>query len=129
MGNKVLVVDDDAQLVDAVTTLLDAKGYQVVAASDGTEGFEKAKNEKPDLILLDVMMAKKTEGFDVARSLKGDAATKDIPVIMLTGIRKEMNLPFGFQADEDFLPVNTVIEKPVKPEILLKLVEENIKKQ
>ena len=128
MGNKVLVIDDDVEIIDAVTTLLDAKGYHVVSAENGADGCAKAKAENPDLILLDVMMTKKTEGFDTARALKEDAATKDIPVIMVTGIRKEMNIPFGFSPDDDFLPVKAVLEKPVKPEILLSLVEEHIRK-
>ncbi len=128
MANKILIIDDDVELIDAVTTLLDAKGYEVVAAENGEDGCAKAKAENPDLILLDVMMTKKTEGFDTARALRGDAQTKDIPIILVTGIRKEMNLPFGFTPDSDFLPVKAVLEKPVKPEILLKLVQDNIRK-
>lgn len=128
MANKVLVIDDDADLVEAVTTLLEAKGYAVVSAPNGEEGFKKAKSEQPGLILLDVMMTHKSEGFDLARSMKNDAATKDIPVVIITGIRKEMNLPFGFEPDSEWLPVKTVLEKPVKPDVLLKAVAENIKK-
>ncbi|MBN1493081.1 MAG: response regulator [Candidatus Omnitrophica bacterium] len=128
MGNKVLVIDDDVEIIDAVTTLLDAKGYQVISAENGKEGCAKANAESPDIILLDVMMTKKTEGFDTARALRDSASTKDIPVIMVTGIRKEMSLPFGFSPDDNFLPVKAVLEKPVKPEVLLKLVEEHIRK-
>jgi two-component system, OmpR family, alkaline phosphatase synthesis response regulator PhoP len=128
MGNKILIIDDDVDLIDAITTLLDAKGYEVISAENGNDGCKKAKAENPDLILLDVMMTKKTEGFDTARVLKDNAETKDIPIIMVTGIRKEMNLPFGFTPDSDFLPVKAVLEKPVKPEILLKLVQDNIRK-
>ena len=88
----------------------------------------KAKKELPDLILLDVMMATKTEGFDIARNLHDDSATKGIPVVMVTGIRRDMNLPFRFEPDPTWLPVKAVIEKPIKPEALLKIVEDNIKK-
>jgi CheY-like chemotaxis protein len=127
MAQKVLIIDDDAELVSAMTTLLEAKGYAVVCASDGQQGFARAKAEDPDIILLDVMMTHKSEGFDVARSFKADAVTKDIPVVMITGIRKEMNLPFGFEPDEEWLPAQAVLEKPVKPETLLKTVSENIR--
>ncbi|MCX7919655.1 MAG: response regulator [bacterium] len=128
MGNKILIVDDDASFIEAISTLLEAKDYQVISADNGQDGYQRAKSEKPDLILLDVMMTHKTEGFDIARSLKADSDTKDIPVVMITGIRREMNLPFGFEPDEDWLPVNVVLEKPIKPELLLKTIEENIRK-
>jgi two-component system, OmpR family, alkaline phosphatase synthesis response regulator PhoP len=128
MGNKILTIDDDPSFVEAITTLLEAKDYQVVSADNGEDGFKVAKSENPDLILLDVMMTHKTEGFDIARNLKADKDTKDIPVVMITGIRREMNLPFGFEPDEDWLPVKVLLEKPIKPEVLLKTVEENIRK-
>lgn len=129
MSNKILIIDDDSDFVEAMSALLEAKDYDVVSASNGKDGFLKAKKESPDLILLDVMMTSKTEGFDVAREFKGDEATKDIPVVMVTGIRKDMNIPFGFEPDETWLPVKAVLEKPVKPEVLLKIVGENIRKQ
>ncbi len=128
MAKKVLIVDDDQHLVEAMESLLEAKGYQVVTAPNGAEGFRMARAERPDLMLLDVMMAHKSEGFDIARVMKEDPTTRDIPVVMVTGIRKEMNLPFGFEPDGDWLPVKAVLEKPVKPEVLLKTVEENIRK-
>ncbi len=126
--SKVLIIDDDPDLVDAMTNLLEAKGYEVNHAPDGEEGLEKAKNDPPNIILLDVMMTRKTEGFDVARSLNKEEKTKGIPIILVTGIRHEMNLPFGFEPDEDWLPVKAVLEKPIKPEVLLKTVEDHIKK-
>ncbi len=126
MSKKILIIDDNADFVEAMTTLLEAKDYQVVSAPNGKEGFAKAKTEKPGLILLDVMMTTKTEGFDTAQAFKKDPATNAIPVILITGIRKDMNLSFGFEPDDTWLPVKTVLEKPVKPEVLLKIVEENI---
>jgi len=128
MTKKVLLVDDDADLVEAMGTLLEAKGYHVDSASNGKEGYEKAKKDKPDIILLDVMMTHKTEGFDIARSMKNDPVTKDIPVVMVTGIRKDMNVPFKFEPDSDWLPVKAVLEKPVKPDVLIRTVEENLRK-
>ena len=127
MSKKVLIIDDDPDFVEAMSMLLEAKGYAVVAAHTGAEGFAKAKEENPGLILLDVMMAGKTEGFELSRELKKDASTKDTPVVLVSGIRKEMNLPFRFEPDEEMLPVKAFLEKPVKPEVLLKTVEENIK--
>ncbi|MBN2190852.1 MAG: response regulator [Candidatus Aureabacteria bacterium] len=126
MAKKILIVDDDVDFVEAIKTLLETKNYEVFSAENGMEGFNQAKNNKPDLIILDVMMATKTEGFDIARKLQKESSTKGTPVIMITGIRKEMSLPFGFEPNEDFLPVKAVLEKPIKPEILLKKIEESI---
>jgi two-component system, OmpR family, alkaline phosphatase synthesis response regulator PhoP len=125
---KILVVDDDADFLEAQKTLLNAKGYAVIGAPNGEEGYQKAKTEKPDLLLLDVMMTYDSEGFDLARKLKEDPSTKHLPVIMITGIRKAKGLPFSFEPDEDWLPVKAVLEKPVKPDELLKKVEEALKK-
>jgi CheY-like chemotaxis protein len=126
MKNKILVVDDDVDFVEATTTLLEAKGFDVVSAANGEDGYTMAKAEKPHVMLLDVMMAHDSEGFDVARKLKEDPATKGIPVIMITGIRKSKALPFSFEPDEDWLPVKVVLEKPVKPDDLLKTVNEAV---
>jgi CheY-like chemotaxis protein len=128
MSKKVLMIDDDPEFVEAISNLLDAKGYDVHTASNGKEGAATAKAEDPDIILLDVMMTTKHEGFDTARELHESPVTKETPIIMLTGIRREMNLPFGFEPDETWLPVKAVLEKPVKPEVLLKAIDENIRK-
>ena len=127
MAKKVLMIDDDPEFIEAITNVLDAKGYEVVSASNGKDGVEKAKAEKPDIILLDVMMTTESEGFDVAREMHKDDSAKNIPVIILTGIRKAMSLPFGFEPAETWLPVKQVLEKPVKPEVLLKAIKENIR--
>jgi len=126
MANRVLVIDDDNEFVEAMTNVLDAKGYVVDSAPNGKIGIAKAREQKPDIILLDVMMTTKSEGFDVARELHKDQKLKAVPVILITGVRKEMSLPFGFEPDETWLPVKGVLEKPVKPEVLLKTVAENI---
>ena len=127
MANKVLVIDDDNEFVEAVVNVLDAKGYEVDSAPDGKAGIAKAKEIKPHIILLDVMMTTKSEGFDVARELNRDKILKNVPIIMITGVRKEMKLPFGFEPDESWLPVKSVLEKPIRPDVLLKTVEEYIK--
>src|SRR6056297_135674 len=102
MAQKILMIDDDPEFVDAISNVLDAKGYDIASASSGEKGLEKAKEMLPDLILLDVMMATKTEGFDIARKMHEDDNLKDCPIIMITGVRKDMNLPFGFEPDEDW---------------------------
>ncbi|MDD5217267.1 MAG: response regulator [Candidatus Omnitrophica bacterium] len=123
MSKRILVIDDDAEFVDAVAGILRSKDYLVSYAASGKEGIKKVLADGADLIILDVMMTHRTEGFEVARKLKVDPKTAQIPIVMITGIRKEMNLPFGFDVDSQWLPVKAVLEKPVKPQVLLETIE------
>jgi len=123
-NKKILVVDDDIDFVQPIKRLLEGNGYKVIEARDGREGIEKANSEKPDLILLDVMMTRLSEGFDTFRELRGNAETKNIPVIMTTSINAKV--PFKFGPDETWLPVDRFIEKPISPEKLLKEVEQTL---
>jgi len=116
-GEKVLLVDDEQDFVDIVSAELEAEGFEVVTAYSGEEAREKAPEEKPDAIVLDVMMETKTEGFKVARELRQRDDTKDIPLIMLTGVNQEY--PFQFGPDNMWLPVDTFLEKPVDAEQLV----------
>jgi len=127
MAKKVLIIDDDADFVESIVNLLEARGYEVSSASNGEEGVKTAKAEMPNLIILDVMMTTKDEGFNVARKLNEIDGVKGTPVVMVTGVRREMNLPFGFEPDETWLPVKEVLEKPVRPETLLKAVADYIR--
>ena len=79
MAKKVLIIDDDADFVESVENLLEARGYEVVSASNGKEGIEVAGKEKPNLIILDVMMTTKDEGFNVARKLNEMEEVKEHP--------------------------------------------------
>ena len=126
MVQKILIIDDDADFREAITTLLNTKGYEVAAAAEGKSGFEKALAEVPNLIILDVMMAHETEGFEVARKFQENEKTKNIPVIMVTGVKKEMDLGYDINPDKQWLPVKAVLEKPVQAEKLLEIVKENL---
>lgn len=125
---RILLIDDDADLTASNKELLEGSGYEVVSALDGTTGISKAKQTKPDLIVLDVMMKTETEGFDVSRALQEDPDLKGVPVILLTGIRKAMRLPFRFEPDKDWLPVKVVLEKPVPPPRFLEEVAKALEK-
>jgi len=126
MANRVLVIDDDHEFADAMANVLSARGYDVSHAPNGKVGIAKARERKPDIVLLDVMMTTKSEGLDVARELHKDEKLKSVPIILITGVKKEMSLPFGFEPDDTWLPVKGVLEKPVKPDVLLRTIEENI---
>lgn len=87
MAAKILIIDDEKRIIKVVTSRLEANGYEVISATDGIEGVEKAKSEKPDLVLLDIMMPGMT-GYDIIDRLKEEDATRFIPVIMVTGQEK-----------------------------------------
>jgi CheY-like chemotaxis protein len=124
MAKKILVIDDDLDYFEALSVLLKAKGFEVIFAPNGAQGLQRAAFDAPDLILLDVMMTRRTEGFETARSLAENPATRDIPVIMVTG---EVNLLFLGDSQGQTPPVKAVLEKPVKPEQLLRLIEQHIR--
>lgn len=123
---KILIIDDDPDFVDSVRAVLEARDYIVESAPDGTEGLKKAREIIPNLIILDVMMTKNTEGFEVSREFQKEDALKSIPIIIITGIREQMNLAFGFEPDGTWLPVKAVLEKTIKPDQLLAKVAEFI---
>jgi two-component system alkaline phosphatase synthesis response regulator PhoP len=124
----ILIVDDDKDFGQSVEELLTSEGYQVLRAYNGQEGLELALQKRPDLMILDVMMAHDTEGFEVSREIPKRPELKDMPVIMVTGITSEKNLPFKFEPDETWLPVATFLEKPVNPERLLKEIKARLTK-
>ena len=115
VSKKILLIDDDKDFVASNTDLLEAYGYEVFSAFDGESGFQKAKKEKPDLIVLDVMMAYDTEGIEVARRLQIDPLLKGVKILLVSGITKELKLPQSLKPDESWLPVTRIMEKPIDP--------------
>jgi CheY-like chemotaxis protein len=123
---RIVVVDDDVQLVESVTTLLESVGYEVFSAHRAEKGFDLAKEKQPDLILLDVMFAGPPgpDGIEISRRIKKDPELKDIPVVMLSGVKKVLELGYDMTPDESFMPVEAFIDKPVKPEKLLTTIDD-----
>lgn len=129
MQEKILLVDDDPDILDALTMILEARGYQVVTARDGIEGLASLKAEKPNLLILDLLMPK-MDGFAVCKELKDARWSKyrDMPILILTSVREEASrrryeLETGLQLD-----VDDYVEKPISPDILLERVEKLLKK-
>jgi DNA-binding response OmpR family regulator len=101
--NKVLIVDDDTFLSGIYATKLELEGFQVVTARDGEEGLKMAASEKPDIVLLDVLMPK-LDGFETLKRLKQEDATKGIPVIMLTNLGQKEDIEQALEAGaQDYL--------------------------
>ena len=120
---KILVVDDEPDTVDMLRMALERASYNVVAAYDGQEGVEKARGEKPDAIILDLMMPEK-DGFVACKELKGDPECADIPILVLTAISER--LPHTRYAKSMGLTLESedYIDKPVDPNELLRRITE-----
>ena len=119
---KILIVDDDPDLVEAVTMILESKDYDVIAAYGGIEGLEKAKAEDPDLIVLDVMMPDK-DGYAVCKELKADPQYSKIPILLLTAVVSKISTTrytqqMGLETEAD-----DYIDKPVEPAELVRRIE------
>lgn len=125
---KILIIDDDPDISEAIKVVLESKNYKVDNAESGEEGLKKIKLGKPDLIILDVMMETGDKGFDVARELKNSKDYKGIPILMLTAIKERTGLDFKKEAsDEEWLPVDDYAEKPLRPNQLIAKVEKLLK--
>ena len=130
MKGKILIVDDDPDILEALTVILEAKDYQVITAQDGVEGLANLKAEKPDLLILDLLMPK-IDGFAVCKELQDPRWSKfrDIPILILTSVREEASrrryeLETGLELD-----VDDYVEKPIAPDVLLERVGKLIKKR
>jgi DNA-binding response OmpR family regulator len=130
MASKILVVDDDPDILEAVALILESQGYEVVTARDGIEGLANLKAEQPDLMILDLMMPR-MDGFAVCKELQDPrwSKYKDIPILVLTSVREEASrrryeLETGLELD-----VDDYVEKPMSPDILLKRVSTLIKRK
>ena len=120
---KILLVDDDENLVEAMKLTLESNDYRVVVAYNGEEGLKKAKEEKPDLIVLDIMMDKK-HGFDVCAELNKDPEFSRTPIIILTGVGQHMHKAEWTRQQGLTLESSDFIEKPIDPADLVKRVKE-----
>ncbi len=125
---KILMIDDDPDILTAIRIPLEASGHEFFEALTGNEGLEKVKQINPDLIILDVMMETATEGFQLSLQLRDRspnaeyAAYRDIPILMLTAIHT--TTPLRFTPDEDYLPVDAFLDKSADPDVLLAKVDE-----
>ncbi len=130
-NEKILIIDDDDDLVLAMRLPLEAAGYKVSRAANGEEGLRKVKEVNPDLIILDVMMDTTTAGFQVSLALRSPDADSEfqafskIPILMLTAIHTTTPLRFG--PDAEYLPVDAFLEKPIEPAKLLEQVRAHLR--
>ena len=127
---KILVVDDDEDIRASLQAILEGQQYTVITAADKTEGMEKIRTEKPDLAILDVMMSSWDDGFEMARGLKKDPQFKNMPILMLTGVKDKTGIDFKPTAgDPTWCPVDGFLDKPVEPDILLAEINKLLSKK
>lgn len=120
---KILIVEDDEDVVRSTSYVLEKKGYQCIKAFDGMDGFQKAKTENPDLILLDLMLPK-MNGYKISRLLKFDEKYKKIPIIMLTAKAQESDKKLGFETGAD-----EYVTKPFEIDKLVEIIEKYLKRK
>jgi DNA-binding response OmpR family regulator len=129
---KILIIEDDSDLVESMRLILETSSYEVGVAQSGEMGLQEVRRFEPDLIILDVMMETKTAGFNVAYQLRNSdpsseyAKYSQIPILMITSISEKTGIPFDPKTDGAFLPVDGYIEKPIQPSHLLEKVKELI---
>ena len=141
MSKKILIVDDEPDIITFLSALLEENGYASVSAKDGTEGLELLRKEKPDLVLLDLMMPKKS-GITMFQELRKDPELSDIPVIVVTGVSEVTGVDFRnfmfkqpMRDEKKFVETTGLskytvpdgyIEKPIDPDELIKVVNETL---
>lgn len=125
---QLLIIDDDPDYVEGIQSTLTNAGYAVDAAYNPKAGFKALRSKKYDLLLLDIMMGRGAEGVMMARKINKDPDLREIPVLIITGIREQMAFLFPGQAVHPrFLPTDELLEKPVDPDLLLEKVSHLLK--
>jgi len=126
---RILIVDDDPDYVASTKIILEDDGYEVITAYDGDEGLEKAQEERPDLMIIDLMMRTMNEGFDLCRNIRKDSRFDDIPMVMISAARQvEMYKDAQFAPDDIWFPIDRFIDKPVDKQELLTHIARLVKK-
>lgn len=124
---RILVVDDEPDMVEMIKAALESASHKVIAAFNGKEGIEKARKEKPDAIVMDIMMPEK-DGFVTCKELKGDPACKDIPILILTAVGEHFaNTRYAKSMGME-LEAEDYIDKPIDPKLLVARLAKLLKK-
>jgi CheY-like chemotaxis protein len=120
---KLLIIDDDPDFVEGIKSILDSANYSVDVAYNPKTGLQALQSKTYDLLLLDIMMGRGAEGIMIARKLRKDPKLREMPVLIITGIREQMAFLFpGEPVHPRFVAVDELVEKPVEPKLLLEKV-------
>ena len=123
-ATKILMIDDDPDFVEGIMSILVGAGYEVDVQYNPKDGYEALESGKYDLLLLDIMMGRGAEGVMIARKMRNDPKLREMPVLIITGIREQIAYLFpGSAVSPHFVEVDELVEKPVEPDLLLERVE------
>lgn len=121
---KFLMIDDDPDFVEGIVSILEGAGYEVDARYNPKEGYKALEKGNYDLVLLDIMMGRGAEGVMIARKMRKDPKLREIPVLIITGIREQIAYLFpGSAVSPHFVEVDELVEKPIEPSFLLERVK------
>ncbi|MGA2490443.1 MAG: response regulator [Anaerolineales bacterium] len=123
MTKRLLMIDDDPDFVSGIRSILTAAGFEVDVAYNPKDGMQSLQTKPYDLLLLDIMMGRGAEGIMIARKLRKDAKLRELPVLIITGMREQIAFLFpGEPVHPRFVDVDELVEKPVEPKLLLEKV-------
>ena len=124
LGRHIVLIDDDPDMLDAVQLVLEPLGHRVSGYRTGPSGLEGLRSHGADLLLLDIMLSTPTEGIELCRTVKKDAQLRRIPVIMISAIGQAMGMEVGAGTDDDVLPAEHFLEKPLEAQMLRDAVQQ-----
>jgi CheY-like chemotaxis protein len=123
MNKKILVVDDDVDVLESRKIVLEHNDYSVITATNIKVAWEIVEKENVDLIILDVMMDKDSDGFTFAQKIKSNSEYKKIPIIMATAVNQRTKFKFDPNEDPDYMPIEKFMEKPIDPDDLIMTIK------
>lgn len=123
---RIIIIDDNADFCFSIETFLNRNGFETLIAEDGGEGLDLIEKERPDLILLDVMMETTYSGLDVCKRVRSNPELKDIPIIGISGMGDELGVHLDKWGDDDYFKVDEFFEKPVDKGKLLSSIKEHL---
>ena len=125
---KIMLIDDNEDFCFTMSVFLERNGFEVVSAEDGEVGWQKIQTEKPDLLLLDVMMESMFSGFEVCRRIRLDPALKHIPIIGVSAMNQEIGVQYDGHTDGDYFRVDDFLDKPIDKDVLIRKIDKLLKK-
>lgn len=125
---KLIIIDDDPDFVAGIKSVLETANYSVDVAYNPKEGFKALQTNRYDLLLLDIMMGRGAEGVALARKIRKDPKLRELPVLIITGLREQIAFLFpGQSVHPHFVENDELLEKPVEPKLLLEKVSSLLK--
>jgi DNA-binding response OmpR family regulator len=127
-GKRIVIIDDDPDVREALTMILEPAGYELTCCATGPEGLATIQNDPPDLIMLDIMLASPSEGFHLAYELRRDEASCNVPIIMISSIGQTMGMDYAKELGTEYVPAEKFLDKPLTAEVVLNAVKETLGK-